>query len=169
MDRDRLHRTGPDASAGPATPAADPQASQRTDIFAVGAAELARRVRERELSPVEIAETFLSRQADLDPNLHAFCTPTPEVARAAARQVEADLAAGRPVGPLAGVPVAIKDLISTKGIRTVGGARAYAGFVPEEDDIVVERLSAAGALILGKTNVAELGYGAVGHNPVFAT
>jgi aspartyl-tRNA(Asn)/glutamyl-tRNA(Gln) amidotransferase subunit A len=169
MDRDRLHRTGPDASAGPATPAADPQASQRTDIFAVGAAELARRVRERELSPVEIAETFLSRQADLDLHLHAFCTPTPEVARAAARQVEADLAAGRPVGPLAGVPVAIKDLISTKGIRTVGGARAYAGFVPEEDDIVVERLSAAGALILGKTNVAELGYGAVGHNPVFAT
>jgi Asp-tRNA(Asn)/Glu-tRNA(Gln) amidotransferase A subunit family amidase len=57
----------------------------------------------------------------------------------------------------------------TKGIRTAGGARAYVGFVPDEDDVAVERLLAAGALLLGKTNVAELGYGAVGHNPVFPT
>lgn len=77
--------------------------------------------------------------------------------------------AGNPLGPLAGVPVAIKDLIATKGIRTTGGSRAYANFVPDEDDIVVTRLTAAGAVIMGKTNVAELGHGAVGHNPVFPT
>jgi aspartyl-tRNA(Asn)/glutamyl-tRNA(Gln) amidotransferase subunit A len=159
----------PGAPAGPSPLPRDRYAAQRTDIFAVGAVELARLVREREISPVEIAEAFLSRQADLDPHLHAFCTLTPELTRAAARKIEADLAAQRPVGPLAGVPVAIKDLIATKGVRTVGGARAYAGVVPDGDDVVVERLLAAAALPLGKTNVAELGYGAVGHNPVFPT
>lgn len=139
------------------------------DLCALDARTLARLVRERSVSPVEVVEAALARQAQLDGQLHAFCTPTPELARATARGQEAELAAGRPLGPLAGVPVAIKDLISTQGITTAGGARAYADFVPDEDDIVVERLKTAGAIILGKTNVAELGYGAVGHNPVFAT
>jgi aspartyl-tRNA(Asn)/glutamyl-tRNA(Gln) amidotransferase subunit A len=169
MGRDNMQGTAPGAPALPTSQPRDRHAPPRTDLFTVGAVELARLVREREISPVEIAEAFLSRQADLDPQLHAFCTPTPELTRAAARKIEADLAAQRPVGPLAGVPVAIKDLIATKGVRTVGGARAYAGFVPDEDDVVVERLLAAAALPLGKTNVAELGYGAVGHNPVFPT
>jgi aspartyl-tRNA(Asn)/glutamyl-tRNA(Gln) amidotransferase subunit A len=75
--------------------------------------------------------------------------------------------AGDAVGPLAGVPVAIKDLVLTRGIRTVSGCWAYADFVPDEDDIVVERLKAAGAIVLGKTNVSELGYSALGGNPVF--
>jgi len=155
MGRDNMQDIAPGAPAGPSPPPRDRYAAQRTDIFAVGAVELARLVRQREISPVEIAEAFLSRQADLDPHLHAFCTLTQELTRAAARKIEADLAAQRPVGPLAGVPVAIKDLIATKGVRTAGGARAYAGFVPDEDDVVVERLLAAGALLLGKTNVAE--------------
>jgi aspartyl-tRNA(Asn)/glutamyl-tRNA(Gln) amidotransferase subunit A len=145
------------------------RALRRPDICVHSAVEIANLVRDRKASPVEIVEAFLSWQANLDPHLHAFCTPTPELARAAAKSIEADLAAKRMVGPLAGVPVAIKDLIVTKGIRTVGGARAYADFVSDEDDIVVERLVAAGAVILGKTNVAELGYGAVGHNPMFPT
>src|ERR1041385_7056904 len=117
-----------------------------TDIWSISAVDLARLVRARTISPVEVVEAFLARQADLDPQLHAFCTPTPDIARAAAKKVEADLAAKRTVGPLAGVPVAIKDLIATKGIRTVGGARAYIDFVPDEDDVVVERLVAAGAI-----------------------
>ncbi len=139
------------------------------DLCAVDAGTLARLVRARTVSPVEVVEAVLARQAELDGHLHAFCTPTPELARATARRLEAELAAGRELGPLAGVPVAIKDLIATRGIRTAGGSRAYADFVPDEDDIVVERLMAAGAVIMGKTNVAELGYGAVGHNPVFPT
>ena len=165
-------RNAPEFADRPVSPM-DPVARQHIpgtdDIWTLGAVELARLVRARTISPVEVVEAFLARQADLDPQLHAFCTPTPDIARAAAKKVEADLAAKRTVGPLAGVPVAIKDLIATKGIRTVGGARAYADFVPDEDDVVVERLVAAGAIILGKTNVAELGYGAVGHNPVFPT
>ena len=139
------------------------------DLCTLDAGTLARLVRARTVSPVDVVEAVLARQADLDGHLHAFCTPTPELARATARRLEAELAAGRQLGPLAGVPVAIKDLIATRGIRTAGGARAYADFIPDEDDIVVERLTAAGAVIMGKTNVAELGYGAVGHNPVFPT
>jgi aspartyl-tRNA(Asn)/glutamyl-tRNA(Gln) amidotransferase subunit A len=139
------------------------------DLCALDAVTLARLVRERVVSPVDVVEAALRRQAELEPHLHAFCTPTAELARATARRQEADLAAGRRLGPLGGVPVAIKDLICTKGIRTAGGARAYADFIPDEDDIVVERLAAAGAILVGKTNVFELGYGAVGHNPVFPT
>src|SRR5262249_6012998 len=88
--------------------------------------------------------------------------PTPRArTRAPARRVEAAIAAGRPVGPLAGVPVSIKDLILTRGVRTASGSAAYADFVPDEDDIVVERLKAADAVILGKTNVPEFGYSGV--------
>jgi aspartyl-tRNA(Asn)/glutamyl-tRNA(Gln) amidotransferase subunit A len=105
----------------------------------------------------------------LEPHLHAFCTPTPEVARAAARAVDARLAQGEDAGPLAGVPVGIKDLVATRGIKTVMGSALYRDFVPDEDDIVVERLKAAGAVIIGKTNVPEFGYSGVGHSPVFPT
>ena len=81
--------------------------------------------------------------------------------------VDAKIAAGEDPGPLAGVPIGIKDLVATKDILTVMGSPWYRDFVPDEDDICVERLKAAGAVILGKTNVPEFGYSGVGHNPVF--
>ena len=81
----------------------------------------------------------------------------------------AELGARRTAGPLAGVPVAMKDLLFTEGLRTTFGSRLYADFVPEDDDIVVERLKAAGAIVIGKTNIAEFGYSAVGHNPLLPT
>ena len=105
----------------------------------------------------------------LEPHIHAFCTPTPEVARTAARAVDAKIAAGEDAGVLGGVPIGIKDLVATKDILTVMGSPLYKDFVPDEDDIVVERLKAAGAVIIGKTNVPEFGYSGVGHNPVFPT
>ena len=105
----------------------------------------------------------------LDPALHAFCTPTPEQALTAARALEARIARRGAVGPLAGVPVAIKDLVLTKDIRTTFGSRLYAGFVPQADDIVVERLKAADAIVIGKSNASEFGYGGFGHNPLFPT
>ena len=77
--------------------------------------------------------------------------------------------ANEEVGPLAGVPWGCKDLICTAGIRTTSGSVAYADFVPDEDDVVVERMRDAGAVILGKTNVPEFGYSGVGHNPIFPT
>ena len=82
-----MQGTAPGAPALPTSQPRDRDAPPRTDLFTVGAVELARLVREREISPVEIAEAFLSRQADLDPQLHAFCTPTPELTHAAARNL----------------------------------------------------------------------------------
>ncbi len=139
------------------------------EICQMSAVDLAAQIRTRQLSPVEVVDAVLARMERLEPHLHAFCTPTPNLARAEAKRVEQGIMRGGAVGPLAGVPVSIKDLIFTKGIRTVSGCVAYRDFVPDEDDIVVERLKAAGAIILGKTNVTELGYSAASHNPVFET
>ena len=143
--------------------------TDHSDICQMDAVAIAEAVRAKELSPVEVVDAFLARMDALDPQLHAFCTPTPDRARARAKELERSIASGEPVGPLAGVPVGIKDLVCTKGIKTVSGSVAYRDFVPDEDDVVVERLVAAGAVILGKTNVPEFGYSGVGHNPVFET
>ncbi|MEB8342046.1 amidase [Streptomyces endophyticus] len=137
------------------------------EICRLSATESAALIRSRELSPVEVTDAVLDRIDAVDGRLGAFCTPTPELARAAARRIADDIAAGRDTGPLAGVPLGVKDLISTKGIRTTSGSHAYADFVPDEDDIVVERSVAAGAVVLGKTNATEFGYSATGHNPLF--
>jgi len=143
--------------------------STAKEICRMDAVTLAGHIRSKKLSPVEVIDAVLARMEKLEPILHAFCTPTPELARATAKKIEKDIMAGKPVGPLAGVPVGIKDLVCTKGIKTVSGSWAYADFVPDEDDVVVERLKDAGAVILGKTNVPEFGYSGVGHNPVFPT
>lgn len=140
-----------------------------TALADLSAVDVGRLVATREVSAGEVLDAALERHAALEPALHAFCTPTPELARAQAAAIDAATARGETVGPLAGVPLAIKDLISTAGIRTAGGSLRYADFVPDQDDVVVERVRGAGALIMGKTNVSELGYGPVGHNPVFAT
>ncbi|MFF3572108.1 amidase [Nocardia jiangxiensis] len=132
------------------------------------ATELARGLATGALSPVEIVEDALARVAEADSQLHAFCTPTPEIARERARQSERELRAGT-AGPLAGIPYAVKDLICTKGIRTTSGSVVYADFVPEQDDVCVERLDDAGAISLGKTNASEFGYSATGANPLFPT
>ena len=127
---------------------------------------LARAVAAKELSPVEAVEAVLERLDRLDPTLHMFTTVVADRARDAAKRIEADLAAGREVGPLAGVPTGVKDLICTKGIRTASGSYAYADFVPDEDDVVVERIKAAGAVVLGKTQVPEFGYSGTGQTPL---
>ena len=139
------------------------------EICRMDALSLAARIRTKELSAIEVTEAVLRRMEVLEPHIHAFCTPTPEVARTAARAVDAKIAAGQDAGVLGGVPIGIKDLVATKDILTVMGSPLYKDFVPDEDDIVVERLKAAGAVIIGKTNVPEFGYSGVGHNPVFPT
>jgi aspartyl-tRNA(Asn)/glutamyl-tRNA(Gln) amidotransferase subunit A len=127
---------------------------------------LARAVAAKELSPVEVVEAVLERLDRLDPTLHMFATVVPDQARDAAKRIETDIAAGREVGPLAGVPTGVKDLICTKGIRTASGSYAYADFVPDEDDVVVERIKAAGAVVIGKTQVPEFGYSGTGQTPM---
>ncbi len=140
-----------------------------TDLAACDAVTLARLVAARDVSPVETVDGAIAALERLDPVLHAFCTPAIDQARVAARRLESRILRGEEVGPLAGVPVGIKDLVLTKGIRTTFGSRLYADYVPEMDDVAVERLIAADAIILGKTNAAEFGYGGFGHNPLFPT
>ena len=137
------------------------------EICRSDAVTIASLVKSKKVSATEVAKAALRRMETLEPHIHAFCTPTPEVALAAAGAVDAKVAAGEDPGPLAGVPIGIKDLVATKDILTVMGSPWYRDFVPDEDDICVERLKAAGAVILGKTNVPEFGYSGVGHNPVF--
>src|SRR6266498_4654748 len=127
---------------------------------------LARRIAAKEVSPVEAVDAVLERLDRLDPQLNLFATVVPDQARQDAKRIEADIAAGREVGPLAGVPTGVKDLIYTKGIRTASGSYAYADFVPDEDDVVVERVKAAGAIVIGKTQVPEFGYSGTGQTPL---
>ena len=137
------------------------------ELARMEAVTIAREVRARRLRAVEVIDSAIERMEALDPKLHAFCTPTPDLARATAKRIDDELSAGRDPGPLAGVPVGIKDLVSTAGIRTTSASWAYADFVPDEDDVVVERLRAAGAVIMGKTNATEFGYSGTSDNPVF--
>ncbi|MGI8857012.1 MAG: amidase [Thermomicrobiales bacterium] len=122
------------------------------------ATELAAAIRARRLSPVELVDAVLARIDRLNPRLNAYLTVTGDQARQGAREAEAAVMRGDPLGPLHGIPVAVKDLSYTKGIRTTRGSLLYKDFVPEEDHPVVERLYEAGAIIVGKTNTPEFGW-----------
>lgn len=136
------------------------------EIGRMDAVTLAGHVAAKELSPVEVVDAVLDRLDRLDPVLNAFTTVVAEQARERAKRLETEIAAGREVGPLAGVPTGVKDLICTKGVRTASGSVAYADFVPDEDDVVVERIEAAGAIVVGKTQVPEFGYSGTGQTPL---
>jgi len=128
-----------------------------SDVAFLPAVEQARLLRARELSPVELAETYLARIERLDAELNAYVTVTTERALADARAAEARLAGGGDLPPFLGVPLAIKDLTSTAGVRTTFSCRAYADNVPTVDSAVSRRLRDAGFTLLGKTNTPELG------------
>jgi aspartyl-tRNA(Asn)/glutamyl-tRNA(Gln) amidotransferase subunit A len=128
-------------------------------------AELAPQLARRAVSPVELTRLYLARIERYDPTLRAYITVTAEAALAAARAAEQEIVAGRYRGPLHGVPLAIKDLLWTAGVRTTAGSRILADFVPTEDATTVARLRAAGAVLLGKTNLEEFAYGATSINP----
>src|SRR5918911_1660098 len=110
---------------------------------------VAQRVRARDLSPVELTRRLLDRIARLEPRFHSYVTVLAEPAMAQARAAEADIASGRYRGPLHGIPVAVKDLCFTRGIPTTCGAQMLADWVPEHDGTVVQKLAAAGAVLLG--------------------
>jgi aspartyl-tRNA(Asn)/glutamyl-tRNA(Gln) amidotransferase subunit A len=133
------------------------------------AVDLAAAVRAREVSPVEVVEAVHRRMDRLEPRLHAFCHRADADALEAARRLERGLAEGADGGPLCGVPVGVKDLVAVAGMPMPGGSPAYRDFVPDEDDVVVERLRAAGAIVLGKTAVTEFGYSGASHSPVAET
>ncbi len=128
-----------------------------TDFISIS--ELAPRLKRREISPVEITRACLGRIEKLNPALNAFITVMAESALAEARKAEAEILRGEWRGALHGVPVALKDLIDTAGVRTTAGSALYKDRVPNQDAEVVRRLRQAGAVIVGKNNLHEFAYG----------
>jgi aspartyl-tRNA(Asn)/glutamyl-tRNA(Gln) amidotransferase subunit A len=104
------------------------------EICRMDAVTLTSLVRSKRVSRVEVVDAVIARMERVEPLLCAFCTPTPDLARAEAKRIEADMMAGRPLGALAGVPVGHKDLLLTKGVRTTSGSFAYKDFVPDWSD-----------------------------------
>jgi Asp-tRNA(Asn)/Glu-tRNA(Gln) amidotransferase A subunit family amidase len=132
------------------------------------ATELASRIRRRDLSPVEVIEAFLRRVEERNGELGAYVTVIGDEAREAAKEAERAVMAGDLLGPLHGVPVAIKDLFDYKrGIRNTFGSKPLAGYVPRQDATYVERLERAGAVVLGKTNTPEFGHKGATDNLLF--
>ena len=118
-------------------------------------------------SAVEVLEQHLARITERESDIHAFNLVTTEQARATAQQVDADIKAGKPVGPLAGVPVALKDNMCTRGIETTCSSKILEGWKPPYDATVVTRLQQAGAVMVGKTNLDEFAMGSSTENSAF--
>jgi aspartyl-tRNA(Asn)/glutamyl-tRNA(Gln) amidotransferase subunit A len=137
------------------------------EIWRMPAVDMAAAIRGRQLSPVEATDAVLDRIEQVNPKVNAFCTVTADAAREQAKQAEAAVMRGDAPAPLLGVPVSIKDLTPTRGVRTTFGSKVFEDFVPDEDAIIVERLKAAGAVILGKTNTPEFGFMGVTDNAIF--
>ena len=132
-------------------------------IYYTSLRDVARRIQSKEISPVELATLTLNRIAAIDPKLKSYATVMREQALEAASRAEEEIQRGSYRGPLHGVPIAVKDLCFTKGVRTMAGTSIYAGFIPDHDATVVTKLSQAGAVLLGKLNLTE---GAMtGYNP----
>jgi len=130
------------------------------------ALELARMIRSRAISPIELVDTFLERIDELNPKVNAFCTITADIARGTAREAEQAVMDGSALGILHGVPFSIKDLVYTKSVRTMQGSRIYEDYIPDEDAICVERLKKAGGILMGKTTTPEFGHKGVTDSPV---
>ena len=126
-------------------------------------------MRARAVSSVELTRACLARIERLDKDLVAFITPTADAALRAAQRADDDLARGVDRGPLHGIPIALKDLFDTAGVRTTAGSRIFADRVPSEDSAVAARLAAAGAVSVGKTNLHEWAFGVTNQNPHFGT
>lgn len=137
------------------------------DLCFQPAHELVRRIRAREVSAVEVMDAHIAQIERVNPAVNAIVTFLPEPARKQARAVDEAIARGEDPGPLAGLPVAHKDLTPAKGIRTTFGSPIFKDFIPDADAIIVERLNKAGAITIGKTNTPEFGAGSQTFNPVF--
>jgi len=140
---------------------------KKEDICFMSAFEMREKIKTQELSSIEITETIIERIEKINPLLNAYCTPTFELARETAEKADKAVKSGERLGLLHGIPTSIKDLMQTKGIRTTYGSKLYEDFIPEQDDIAVQRLIKAGSVILGKTNTPEFGVPALTNNLVF--
>ena len=138
---------------------------ERSEIPFLSVAELGQRMQAGEISPVEAVDAYLERIEQVDGKLNSYITVCGEAARREAQTAAAELAAGRVRGPLHGIPLAVKDQFLTNGVRTTAGSNLLWDFVPDEDAVVVSRLKAAGAVLLGKLNLSEFALGESFHHP----
>jgi aspartyl-tRNA(Asn)/glutamyl-tRNA(Gln) amidotransferase subunit A len=129
--------------------------------------DAAAQLRAKQTTSRQLTEACLARIAEYDPRVNSFITVTGEHALAQADAADAELAAGRDRGPLHGIPIALKDVYATAGIRTTVGSLLFRDYVPDADSAVGEKLTAAGAVMVGKTNMHELAYGVTSSNPHF--
>jgi amidase len=140
----------------------------RSELCFMTATELVRRIRTRELSCKEVMEAYLTQIERINPVVNAIVTHVPhEQIMSRVQAADEAIVRGQEVGPLHGLPVAHKDLVPTKGLRTTWGSRIYKGFIPDQDGLIVERLKKAGAICIGKTNTPEFGAGSQTFNKVF--
>lgn len=139
------------------------------DLTDLTIAEVAPLISGGRVSPVELTHAYLARIEWLNPSLNAYVSVIAETALIEARTLEDELAHGECRGPLHGIPIGLKDVVATRGVRTAAGARILADNVPGEDATVTARLRAAGAVLLGKTNTHEFAYGVTTNNPHFGS
>ena len=143
----------------------------KADLPFLSAAELGHLIKTKEVSPLKVTEAYLERIDDLDFKFNAYLTVCRKDALQAAREAEQAIVQGNYLGPLHGVPVAVKDQLWSKGIRSTGGSRFLADFIPDEDATAIANLKRAGAILLGKTNLIEFAIGgsaerySAPHNP----
>ena len=131
------------------------------------ATNLVHMIRQKDVSVMEVMEAHLAQIDRVNPVVNAIVTYHPDQALDNARTADEAIAKNKPIGPLFGLPIAHKDLVSTKGVRTTFGSPIFRDFVPDQDELIVERLKKAGAISVGKTNVPEFGAGSQTFNPVF--
>ncbi len=147
------------AAAGAVLVGASATAQQPEDLTKLTIEEAGKRIAARSLSPVALTRAYLERIDSVDKRINAYITVLADQALAQAKELEAELAAGKRRGPLHGIPLALKDNMDTAGIRTTAASAVYAERVPKEDAECVKRLRAAGAVFLGKLNMHEFAYG----------
>jgi amidase len=138
-----------------------------TELIYLSATDLARAIRQRKVSAEEVINAYLQRIEAINPKINAIVQLTADTAREQAREADVALAHGKSKGPLHGVPMTIKDLFETAGVICAAGTQGRATFVPTQDATVVARLRTAGAILLGKTNVSEVGFAPETDNLVY--
>ena len=129
------------------------------DLCFLTAGDLGRLIQRREVSPVEVVQAHLERIEKTEPVLNSFITLLPELALAEAHLAEQEIAAGNYRGPLHGVPLGLKDLYYTKGVKNTAGSRIFDDFIPDYDCTVMARFREAGAILMGKLNMHQFAYG----------
>src|SRR5689334_17123210 len=137
------------------------------DLCFLSAVDLAGRIARKELSPVEVTRAVLARAEQLQGELNCFITLCGDEAMAGAREAERQVMAAAPLGPLHGIPLTVKDIVNTAGVRTTFGAVPYKDNVPDHDAVAVARLRAAGAILIGKTTTPEFGSKCLTDSPLF--